>query len=96
MEFRYTKHQVARGARPDAIDPVNGNLLLAKFPSKLHATYQIRLLLFMAIKHGIKLVLRVHPDTKLSKALARLQKENSKHLKVERIKIDGSVPVRDG
>jgi hypothetical protein len=83
MEFRYTKHQVARGARPDAI--INGNLVLAKFPSMLRATYQIRLLLFMAVKQKVKLVVRVRRETKLSPAMSRLAKEHPKNFKLERV-----------
>jgi len=55
MEYRYTKHQVARGTRPDADH--NNRMLLIKACSELRLTYQIRLLTFQAESRGIKLEL---------------------------------------
>ena len=57
MELKYTRQQVARGSRADA-ERFNV-LYLLKSASKLRATYQIRLLLFRAVKSGEKLELHV-------------------------------------
>ncbi|MBB6249426.1 hypothetical protein HDE80_004512 [Rhodanobacter sp. A1T4] len=60
MEFKATKHQVARSAMPDA--EAFNRMYLVKNVSRLRATYQIRLLAFKAVDKGIQLVLRV-PET---------------------------------
>ena len=57
MEFRYTKHQVARGSRPD-IETCD-ELYLIKNVTVMHATYQVRLLTYRAYQEGKRLVLRV-------------------------------------
>lgn len=44
-----------------------------KFPSVLRATYQIRLLTFMAMKQKKKLVVTISTHTKISDDLARLE-----------------------
>jgi len=79
--YRHTKHQVARGSRPDAV--ADGNLILAKFPTILRATYQIRMLLFVAVKNDVKLVLRLRRETRLSPALLDLMREHGKHIRTE-------------
>lgn len=57
MEFKFTKHQVARSAMPDA--EAFNRMYLVKNVSRLRATYQIRLLAFKALDKGMQLVLRV-------------------------------------
>jgi hypothetical protein len=52
MEFKYSRHQVARSARPDA--DVSGKLYLIKNVQFLRATYQIRLLAFAAVERREK------------------------------------------
>ncbi len=60
-----------RGALADARD--EQHLYLMKFPSVLRATYQIRLLTFMAMKQKKKLVVTISTHTKISDDLARLE-----------------------
>jgi len=62
MEFKYTRHQVARSARPDA-EQFN-KLYLIKSVGTLRATYQIKLLALKAAEKKIKLILRVPPTCK--------------------------------
>ncbi len=57
VDFRYTRHQVARRAKPDARQ--GDRLHLIKNVSFLRATYQIRLLAFTCQEAGQKLVLSV-------------------------------------
>jgi hypothetical protein len=64
---RYTGHQVARGARPDAVD--GDTWFLLKFVPRLRLTYQIRLLTFGAEQSGVRLVIRVPKGCRLSAPL---------------------------
>lgn len=57
MEYRYTKQQVARGARADA--ERNDAYFLFKNVTALRLTYQIRLLAFRARESRRKLIIRV-------------------------------------
>ncbi len=83
VEYRYTRHQVARGARADA---ESGNIYyLFKNVSSLRLTYQIRLLVFFAQDHGRRLVIRVPSYCKPHPSLRAFQKEHSKTLQIERI-----------
>jgi len=82
MDYRYTRHQVARGTRPDAVKDTR--LFLVKATSVLHATYQIRLLAFMAHEQGKQLVLQVLPNTELGPSLKKLRREHPKLIIVER------------
>jgi hypothetical protein len=82
IEFRYTSHQVARGARPDA---VSGNKwYLIKNPSLLRLTYQIRLLTFMAQERRTRLIIVVPKTTSLSSDLKEHIRANREAVKVER------------
>jgi len=66
MEFVQTSRQVPRGTRPDAetVDKV----ILIKRVSEMRATYQVRLLAYLASRQGKKLVIevpngcRIHPS----------------------------------
>ncbi len=80
MEFVLTRRQVARGARPDA--EVANKLYLIKNVSTLHATYQVRLLLYRAISEDKKLIVDVPKHCQLSGPLASLVKENRHHLQI--------------
>jgi hypothetical protein len=83
LVYRYTRHQVARGALSDAEAP--GKIYLFKRVSQLGATYQIRLLAYMAWKNGLKLVLRVPKDCALRPSLRALQRKLPALLVVERV-----------
>lgn len=81
VEYRYTRHQVARGARPDAAS--GGTWYLIKNVSELRLTYQIRLLTFLAGEQGLRLIIRLPKSSRLSKDLRAFVKVNSAVLKVE-------------
>ena len=83
MDYRYTRHQVARGTRPDAED--RETLYLIKNVSTLRATYQVRLLTYRALHEGRKLVLRVPKHFKTSRSLRMLMKECPKVIRVEKV-----------
>lgn len=87
LEYKNTKHQVARGTRPDAA--TRDALLLYKHASFLRATYQIRLLIFMTLQRGLKLRILVSRRTKLHPALRELVSAH-RHVKVERSKPEES------
>jgi hypothetical protein len=57
METKMTRHQVPRGAMPDA--EAFNKMYLIKHVTRLRATYQIRLLAFLAVDKGKQLILRV-------------------------------------
>jgi hypothetical protein len=68
--MRQTKHQVARGTRPDAAK--SNRLYLIKNVKVLRATYQIRLLAFKAETEGLKLILVVPPACQYDQSLLDL------------------------
>jgi len=82
VELRYTEHQVARGARPDALS--GDTWWLLKFVSRLRLTYQIRLLAFRAEHSRVRLVIRVPKGCRLSAPLRDFMKTH-KVLKIERV-----------
>ncbi len=74
IEFMYTRHQTPRGARADA---EQGNrIYLFKNVSKLHATYQIRLLAYRASKEGKKLIIQVPKHSEREDSLKEFMKAN--------------------
>lgn len=83
VNYRYTRHQVARGARADA--ERNDTIFLLKNVSSLRLTYQIRLLAFRAEETGRKLVIRIPANCKLHLSLRDFQKENSKFVRIEKV-----------
>jgi len=83
VEYRYTRHQVARGTRADA--ERNDAFFLLKNVSSLRLTYQIRLLAFRAKEAGRKLVIRIPSTCKLHPTLREFQKEHSKVLRIEKV-----------
>lgn len=82
MEFRHTKHQVARGTRPDA--ETYDKLLLIKRVSELRATYQIRLLTYRAVHEGKKLVVEVPKQCRIHSSLRELTKQYTKSVTIVR------------
>lgn len=72
MKAMNTRHQVPRSAMPDATS--FNKMYLIKNVSSLRATYQIRLLAFMAVDKGTQLVLRVPAACKFDRSLESLIK----------------------
>ena len=83
LDFRYTRHQVARGAKADA--ERNDSFFLLKNVSLLRLTYQIRVLAFRAKDTGRKLVIRVPANCKVHPSLRDFQKEHSKFVRIEKV-----------
>lgn len=83
MEFKYTKHQTVRGTRPD--DESFDKVFLIKNVTELRATYQVRMLTYMASKKGKKLVIQLPKGAKLHSSLKELKKSASNVIKVERV-----------
>jgi hypothetical protein len=83
VEYRYTRHQVPRRARPDAVDGASWYLL--KFVSELHLTYQIRTLTFDATQSGTRLTIQVPRPARLSAPLRAFIKKHKDLLRVERV-----------
>lgn len=83
IDYRYTRHQVARGSRPDAVS--GSRAYLIKNVSELRLTYQIRLLTFMAAEQRARLIIRVPKSARLSRDLRSFVKESSGVLKIERV-----------
>lgn len=81
MDFQYTRHQVPRGARPDAITA--DSIYLIKNVSQLRATYQIKLLAFEASASRKKLILKVPEKCLFDSSLKRLVKEMKNTIKRE-------------
>lgn len=82
ITFKTTKHQTARGTRPDA--EVNGVYYLLKKVALLRATYQVRLLAYRAQKEGKRLIIRVPKGFRAAPSLKALMKENPKLIKIEK------------
>jgi len=83
INLRYTKHQAARGTRPDAETP--DRYYLFKNVSLLHATYQIKLLTYFASINKKKLIIRVPKTCKATASLLEMLRTHSKHIALERI-----------
>jgi hypothetical protein len=83
ITYRYTNHQVPRGAKPDA--ECNDAYFLFKNVSSLRLTYQIRLLALRAKEKGRKLVIRVPTKCKVQPTLRDFQKEHFKVVKIEKV-----------
>jgi hypothetical protein len=76
LKRRYTSNQVARGAMPDA-EKFNRMYLIKNVPT-LRATYQIRLLAFMAVESKKQLILRVPATCVFHESLETLMKLSKK------------------
>jgi hypothetical protein len=84
MKYKLTSQQVARRSRPDA---ERGNeMYLLKNVTSLRATYQIRLLTYRAVEEQMRLVIRVPKACKIHESLRTLAEDNSRYLKIERVK----------
>jgi len=82
MNYRQTKHQVARGAFPDACN--QDKVYLFKNVSTLRATYQVRLLTYLAAEAGKKLILDVPQHFKPHPSLSQFMKEFPKTIRIEK------------
>lgn len=82
MNYRQTKHQVARGAFPDAQH--QNNIYLFKNVSTLRATYQVRLLTYLAAEAGKTLIIDVPSHFKPHPSLSKLVKEFPKTIRIEK------------
>ncbi len=75
IQYAYTKRQVPRGTRADAESPQAYYLI--KNLKSLQATYQVRLLAYLAQKNGKKLIIRApkvfRPAGSLQKLMAELK-----------------------
>lgn len=83
LRFEYTKHQVARGARPDT--EVGDRLYLLKKVPLLRATYQIRLLAYRASQEAKKLVIRGPRNLRADKSLRELMANLPGVIRIERV-----------
>lgn len=83
MEWRNTRHQVARGSRPDAEE--RGRVYLLKNVSSLRATYQIRLLTYLAGTKQAKLIIRVPQRCKVMPSLRRHLAEHKALVSLEKV-----------
>lgn len=82
MEFKTTKHQVARSTRPDA--ETYDKIHLFKNTLMLRATYQVRLLLFKAVMEGRKFIINVKKECIIHDDLKDLVKKNRDSIKIVR------------
>jgi hypothetical protein len=80
MEYKYTRHQIPRGTKPDA--ETYDKLYLLKNVSTLRATYQVRMLTFLAMEKGKKLEILVPKHFKAHPSLRDYMKENRKLIKI--------------
>lgn len=83
IEYRYTRHQVARAARAD--HETEAAIYLLKNVSSLHLTYQISLLAYRALQEGRKLVLRIPKRCKVQPRLQEFQRRLSTTVRIERV-----------
>jgi len=83
MEFKNTKHQVARGARPDSENATT--MFLFKKVSALRLTYQIRVLAFFAYREAKRLQIVVPRACVLSPRLREFQRANRRVLIIEKV-----------
>ena len=81
MQLKYTRHQVPRGARPDA--ETLDKIYLIKNVSTLRATYQIKLLTFKAAETRKKLMLKVPKACQFHASLKELIKMTGTTMKRE-------------
>ena len=82
VNFSYTRHQTPRGALPDA--EVGNKLFLIKNVEEIRATYQIKMLTFIAHERGMKVVVKIPKDAKVHPSLRVFIKESNGLIKIER------------
>ncbi len=83
IDYRYTRHQVARGSHPDAVNGAKAYLF--KNVSMLRLTYQIRLLTVPRPRAARQLVIRLPQSAQLSGDLRRFHQEHSATLKLQKV-----------
>jgi len=83
MEFRYTSHQVPRGARADG--EIYDKLFLFKNVSAMRLTYQVRLLAFRASESGKKLIIQVPKHCKVHPSLRRFADELPQAVRIQKV-----------
>jgi hypothetical protein len=81
MQFKFTRHQVPRGARPDA--ETTDKIYLIKNVLTLRATYQVKILTYKAGESRKKLVLKVPKECQFHSSLKELVKLTGKIIKRE-------------
>lgn len=84
MEFSYTKHQVPRGSRPDAV--VGDNIYLIKYVTAMRLTYQIRLLAWMAQSKNKRLIIRLPQNAIVHQELMEFVRTRIDFVEIERVK----------
>ena len=82
IEPRNTKHQVARGSRADA--ETSSRLILIKRVGELRATYQIKLLTFLAAKSGKLLLVETPKNCILHETLLEWVKKHRRFVQIVR------------
>ena len=82
MDLRYTRHQIPRGTRPDAVSGQDRYLI--KNVTRLRLTYQLRLATFMASQTGTRLHVRVPQGCQLSPPLEDFIRLNRGAVSIER------------
>lgn len=82
FEYRQTSRQVSRGALPDA--ETYDRMVLVKSCSVLRATYQIRLLTYMAQRDSKQLVIHMRKGSKLHASLLELRRTTGNTIQVKR------------
>ena len=82
MRYRHTKHQVARGSRADA--ETHDKLYLIKRVSEMRATYQVRLLTYLASETGRTLVVELPEGARIHRSLRELRKGFPKAIRIVR------------
>lgn len=75
LEWRMTRHQVARGSRPDA--ETSDKLFLIKQVSELRATYQIRVLAYRASQERRTLVIVLPKQSKVHSDLSTFMQSHT-------------------
>ena len=81
VEVRYTRHQVARGSRPDAI--TGDKCYLIKNVPQMRLTYQILLLADMVEHRGMTLIIRLPARASVSADMQAFV-HSHRHVRVER------------
>jgi hypothetical protein len=82
VEFRQTRHQVARGTRPDG--ETHNKFVIIKNVSEMQATYQVRLLAYQASQEGKKLVIDVPKECKIHSTLRELMNQLPRTIQITR------------
>lgn len=82
MDFRYTRHQVPRGARADAES--GDKMFLIKNVTNLRLTYQIRLLTFRAQESHMSLIIKIPKASEIDPSLSDFLNEFPNLIRVER------------